>query len=70
MIFCLFREQAEMLIETESYEIDMSYKRVKDPGVNEVVFAKFIEQQSKGKSSGYLSDTVGISTRYIYLTYY
>ena len=40
MIICAFDAQARILANTLSYEVDMSFKRVKDKDIKEVVFAK------------------------------
>jgi hypothetical protein len=47
-IFCFYREQAELLAQQESFEIDMAFKRVRDQGVNEIVIAKFFHQHRRG----------------------
>ena len=49
MLICAFKEQLALFPTLDSFEIDMSYKRVKDPDIREVVFAMFYEQQSKSK---------------------
>ncbi|KAJ5439313.1 uncharacterized protein N7458_010311 [Penicillium daleae] len=41
MIICLFTGQAHLLTKASSYEVDMSYRRVKDKDIKEVVFASF-----------------------------
>jgi hypothetical protein len=40
MIVCMFKEQAELLLTLSSFEIDMSYKRIKSSKMNEVVFVR------------------------------
>ncbi|KAJ5316796.1 hypothetical protein N7508_001304 [Penicillium antarcticum] len=47
LIICQTREQAEIMQRSESFEVDMSYKRVKDSKTQEVVFAKFVEKQNR-----------------------
>jgi hypothetical protein len=47
-VFCFYREQAELLAQQESFEIDMAFKRVRDQGVNEIVIAKFFHQHRRG----------------------
>ena len=49
MIICFFREQVEWLLQLTAYEIDMAFKRVKTQGLNEVVFATYVEKLGKGK---------------------
>lgn len=39
MIVCLFREQAELLVQATVLEIDMSFKRVVTSGLNEIIVA-------------------------------
>ena len=47
-IFCALNEQLQHLASLQSFEVDMSYKRVK--GVfNEVIFARFVPEHGKGK---------------------
>ena len=50
MIICAFDAQARILANTLSYEVDMSFKRVKDKDMKEVVFAKHYQEIGKGKS--------------------
>ncbi|KAJ5385717.1 hypothetical protein N7509_008258 [Penicillium cosmopolitanum] len=38
MVICLFPAQAKLLQSSDSFEVDMAYKRVKDSGIREVVF--------------------------------
>jgi hypothetical protein len=46
-IFCALDEQLRHLASLDSFEVDMSYKRVK--GIfNEVIFARFIPEHGKG----------------------
>lgn len=49
MIICFLRDQAELLLSLSSFEIDMSYKRIKFNKMNEVVFATYMTQHGKGK---------------------
>jgi hypothetical protein len=56
MIICMFNGQANLLAEACSYEVDMSYKRVRDRDMKEVVFAAFFPQIGRGKYPSYLSD--------------
>lgn len=50
MIICGLKEQIELLASLESFEIDMSYKRVRSNGLGEVIFAAFLEEHGKGMS--------------------
>ncbi|DAA78601.1 TPA_exp: Uncharacterized protein A8136_2386 [Trichophyton benhamiae CBS 112371] len=47
MIICFLEKQAQLLLEFDSFEIDMSYKRIKSKQFNEVVFAKFLQAHNK-----------------------
>lgn len=47
MVICFFKEQATIFAELESFEIDMSFKRVKSRDINEVVFATFHPKLNK-----------------------
>jgi hypothetical protein len=47
MIVCIFKEQAELLLDLDFFEIDMSYKRIGKAGLNEVVFAALIPRHGK-----------------------
>ena len=48
MVICFFKKQAEILSSLESFEIDMSFKRVRRSNMNEVVFATYSYEQNKG----------------------
>ena len=43
-----------MLLKKDSFEIDMTFKRVKASEINKVVFAAFLLELNKGKSLIYL----------------
>jgi hypothetical protein len=49
MIICALIEQLKLLYSLTSFEIDMSFKRVKSSTLNEVVFATFLPRHGKGK---------------------
>ena len=51
MIICGLKEQITLLASLESFEIDMSYKRVRADGLGEVIFAVFLEKHGKGKKT-------------------
>ena len=51
MIICGLKEQITLLASLESFEIDMSYKRVRTDGLGEVIFATFLEDHGKGINS-------------------
>jgi hypothetical protein len=48
MIICGFDQQIQILSSLESFEIDMSYKRIKGE-FNEVIFATFLPDHGKSK---------------------
>jgi len=47
-MICLFKEQAEIFLQQDSFEVDMSFKRIRDSNIHEIVFAKFIPEVNKG----------------------
>jgi hypothetical protein len=49
MIICAFDSQAHMLAKSSSYEVDMSYKRVKDKDIKEVVFACYYPELGRSE---------------------
>jgi phosphomevalonate kinase len=53
MIICLFDGQAHMLAKASSYEVDMSFKRVKDKDMKEVVFASYYPDIGRSKSTSF-----------------
>jgi hypothetical protein len=48
MILCFLDEQARVLLKQKSFEVDMSFKRIKTKGLNEVVLAAYISEHGKG----------------------
>lgn len=51
MVICFTKIQAQILLELESFEVDMSYKRIKARDINEVVFATFHPKLNKSMYS-------------------
>ena len=51
MILCGFKDQIKLLNTLTSFEVDMSYKRIRQKGMNEVVFATFLPTHGKSKYS-------------------
>jgi len=49
MIICVFKEQARLLLTLASFEVGMSYKRIKSSKMNEVVFATYLPEHGKSK---------------------
>jgi hypothetical protein len=47
MIVCILKEQAELLLDMDFFEVDMSYKRIGKSDLNEVVFATFLHGHGK-----------------------
>ncbi|KFY79201.1 hypothetical protein V498_08982 [Pseudogymnoascus sp. VKM F-4517 (FW-2822)] len=45
---CCYKEASKVLFLQESFEVDMTFKRVQGSEINEVVFAAFIPQLNKG----------------------
>jgi hypothetical protein len=52
MIVCILKEQAELLIDMDFFEVDMSYKRIGKDDLNEVVFAIFLPNHGKSMYPG------------------
>ena len=50
MAVCFYTEAAKVLLKLDSFEIDMTFKRVKASEINEVVFAAFLPELNKGKT--------------------
>lgn len=48
MAICFFKESISVLATLSSFEVDMTFKRVKDSDINEVVFAAFLPTINKG----------------------
>lgn len=48
MIVCFYNDQAELLLQQLSFEIDMGFKRVRDSTINEVVFSGWVEKAQRG----------------------
>lgn len=51
MVICFFREQAKILLAQDSFEVDMSFKRLRMKNTNEITFAVWLENHSKGNYS-------------------
>ena len=51
MILCFYDAQAEILLDQVSFEVDMSFKRIKTKGLNEVVLAAYMVEHGKGASN-------------------
>lgn len=49
MIICAFKEQIQLLNSLNAFEIDMSYKRIREKKLNEVVFATYLPTHGKSK---------------------
>ncbi|RDW94632.1 hypothetical protein BP5796_00395 [Coleophoma crateriformis] len=47
MAICCLKEAIKVLVQLESFEVDMSFKRVQDSEINEVVFAANLPQLNK-----------------------
>lgn len=50
MAVCFYTEAAKVLLNRDSFEIDMTFKRIKASKINEVVFAAFLPELNKGKT--------------------
>jgi hypothetical protein len=49
MVLCAFKEQIQLLSQLSSFEVDMSYKRIRSKDINKVLFATFLPDQCKSK---------------------
>jgi hypothetical protein len=49
MILCAFKEQIQVLNKLTSFEVDMSYKRIREKEMNEAVFATYLHSHGKSK---------------------
>ncbi|OAF57839.1 hypothetical protein VC83_05497 [Pseudogymnoascus destructans] len=47
MAVCFYTEAAKVLLKRDSFEIDMTFKRIKASEINEVVFAAFLPELNK-----------------------
>jgi hypothetical protein len=54
MIICFLKAQAEIWLEQVTWECDMSFKRVRDNNIRELLFAKFLPAHNKSKLASYL----------------
>lgn len=54
MITCFFWQQAEVLFNLKSFEVDMAFKRCKTKNLNEIVFATYLSILEKGKRYTFL----------------
>ena len=51
MIIYFYKKQVKLLIFLNSFEIDMSLKRVRDNDLNKIIFAFFSKKQKKNNFS-------------------
>ena len=51
MIVCFYKQQAEIFSRLSTFEVDMSFKRIRQKDLNEVIFAALIPSQGKSKSN-------------------
>ncbi|EAA66773.1 hypothetical protein AN9487.2 [Aspergillus nidulans FGSC A4] len=49
MILCAYKEQIMLLNKLTSFEVDMSYKRIRQKNMNEVVFATYLHEHGKSQ---------------------
>ncbi len=50
MAVCFYLEAAKVLLKQNTFEVDMTFKRIKAADINEVVFAAFLPELGKGKT--------------------
>jgi hypothetical protein len=51
MIICFYQEQAEVLHQQKWIQVDMAFKRLKDPTYREIVFAMMNEVNKKSEQT-------------------
>lgn len=49
MVICFYKRQAELLLEQISFEVDMSFKRIRQKNMNEIIFANFMPNHGKSR---------------------
>jgi hypothetical protein len=47
MIICFLQEQAKIFLAQRTFEVDMSFKRILERNMNEIVFAVWLEEHGK-----------------------
>jgi hypothetical protein len=67
MVICAYKEQVQLLAQLSSFEVDMSYKRVRSKDINEVLFATFVPDQCKSKC---LLSTLGLVFNLLVISYH
>ena len=50
MIICFLQEQARIFLAQRTFEVDMSFKRIVEKNINEIIFAVWLEEHSKSIS--------------------
>lgn len=51
MILCAYKEQIMLLSKLNSFEVDMSHKRIRQKNMNEIVFTTYLHEHGKSKCS-------------------
>ena len=49
IIICFFKAQAKLLLEQQSFEVDMSFKWIRQKEINEIVIAGLLQSHGKSK---------------------
>lgn len=49
MVLCGYNKQIKLLAGLSSFEVDMSFKRIRSKDMNKVLFATFLPDQCKSK---------------------
>ena len=47
MIICFLQEQAKIFLAQTTFEVDMSFKRIVERNMNEIIFAVWLEEHGK-----------------------
>jgi len=47
IIICFLKKQAQLFHSQTTFEVDMSFKRIQEKGINEIIFAIWLEEHGK-----------------------
>jgi hypothetical protein len=64
MIILFLKEQAELLLSQTSFEVDMSFKRIRQQEINEIILANFLSNDGKSISNMFKIDLKHISNMF------
>lgn len=49
MVICFLKEQANLFVQQESFQVDMSFKRIQQRDLNEVIFAGLLRESGTSR---------------------